>query len=161
LTRSDAHSAISLNIACIRTPAVLSVADKVIGAVKSGALNHMFLVGGSGQLLRLVLGVVLQQQLGDERVHLPPRLLRHVGQDHREVAYPLRLLHFQNLCDRRGRQLADLRIYRTEHRVGIHHDAVGRQRNERSSAHRIVRHEHRHLALVLSQRAGDLLRGPG
>jgi hypothetical protein len=46
LTRSDAYSAISLNIARIRHAAVPSIADKVIGAVKSGALNHMFLVGG-------------------------------------------------------------------------------------------------------------------
>jgi hydroxylamine reductase (hybrid-cluster protein) len=40
------HSAISLNIARIRHAAVLTVADKVIGAVKSRALDHMFLVGG-------------------------------------------------------------------------------------------------------------------
>ncbi len=52
-----------------------------------------------------------------------------------------------------------LRVDRPEHRVGVHHDLVRGERDQGAAAHRIVRHEHRHLPLSLDQRLGDLLRG--
>ena len=53
--------------------------------------------------------------------------------------------------------IADLRVHGAQHRVGIHHDFVRRQRQERAAAHRVVRHEHRDLALTLDERVRDLL----
>ncbi len=70
-------------------------------------------------------------------------LRRHVGQDQRLVVVLARAL--DDLDERRGRVLAELRVDGPERRVRVDHDLVGRERDQRAAAHRVVRHDGRHL----------------
>src|SRR4051812_37697672 len=110
-------------------------------------------------LQRLFFRHLLHQHLGDESRDLDARLVRHVGEHQKLVADVLWTLDLDHLDDRGRGHVAELRIDRAEHRVRVHHDLVGGERDQRTAAHRIVRHEYRHLALALDQRLGDLLGG--
>ena len=52
--------------------------------------------------------------------------------------------------------MADLRIDRTQDRVAVHDDLLGRQSDERAARHGIVRHKHRYLRRMLAQGPGNL-----
>ena len=87
-----------------------------------------------------------------------------------EVAHDQRLVVavgvglLQGRQDRGGRphapqRVAQLRVDRAEHGVGVHEDGVGGEGHEGAARHGVVRHQHRHLALVPLEGVGDLVRG--
>jgi hypothetical protein len=106
-----------------------------------------------------LLGHPLGEEHADRPLDLPNRLLGHVRLDDRGVVDPRDRLALDHLQDRDRRRLAELRVERTQHGVLGHDDLVGGERDERSAAHRVVRHEHRHLGAVTLQGMGDLVRG--
>jgi hypothetical protein len=77
----------------------------------------------------------------------------------RLVVDPLDRLAGHGLEDRGGWVASHLRIHGTDDRVLAHDDLVGSEADQRSAGHRVVRHDRRHLAFVLVNRARDLKRG--
>ncbi len=113
-----------------------------------------------GQVVGQRFGLCCLQRVGgdlqDSSLYLAHGFFGYVRQDHGLVIDVLRGLAADRFEDGDCRVLADLGIEGTHHRVGIHHDLVGRQGNERSSGHGIVGYEHGHLGGVAVQGARDL-----
>ncbi len=107
----------------------------------------------------LVLVVVVAQEPEDEVLHLAQGLLGHVGEDEGLVVDLVGILLGDGHEDRAGRVLAELRVERTEDRVVIHHDLVGREGDERAAGHGVVRDEDGHFAGMAEEGHGDLLGG--
>ena len=70
----------------------------------------------------------------------------------RSIGFDCRHLH-----DRHRRPLPDLGVHRTQHRVLVHQDLVGRQREHGPARHRVVRDDHGHLRRMAVKRSCDLL----
>src|SRR6266540_4054085 len=96
------------------------------------------------------------EQPGHEYFDLAKRLARDIGEDERLVG--VRPGPLDRGEDRYGRIRAELWIHRADCSVLVEHDLVGREGDQRPAAHRIVRHDGRHLAVVIGERRGDLAR---
>ncbi len=117
---------------------------------------------GTGHLFCLLLRHLVPNQGEDRFVDLANRLAGHVPQNQRLVI-PVGVGLLQRLQDGSGRVIVPLRapqlgVHRAQHSVGIHHNLVRRQRNERPAGERVVRDKDRDLPLMTLQRTGNLLR---
>src|SRR5450759_3258514 len=93
--------------------------------------------------------------------HLDYGLAGDVAEDQRlVVAVGVRLL--QGGEDRGGgpgaaQRVAELRVDRAQHRVGVHEDLVRGESHQRAARHGVVRHDHRHAPRMSLERVGDLI----
>jgi hypothetical protein len=99
------------------------------------------------------------QQTRHRLAHLGLGLSPDVGEDQRSVVELVHVLLGDSGQDGRDREVTDLGVDGPEHGRRRHHDAVGGERDQRAAAHRVVRHVHGDLPLVVGKGGGDLLGG--